>query len=883
MCVRLNRLCLYAALLLAAGVSRAQIIINEADVNQPGADAAEFIELYNLGGDAASLDDLTLVLYNGTSNSVYAAFDLSGFSTRSDGYFVLGNAALAPDIALPSDALRNGVDAIALYIAPASRFPEGEFITTDGLVDALVYATGQGESLALLSLQNPGQEQVDEDSLGTSDAVSMQRCPDGSGGARNTLTYKLSNPSPGAPNDCASLLDIRINEVDCDQAGAPDAAEFIELYDGGTGNTPLDHYVVVLYNGGDDSVYAAYDLDGEKTDPTGYFLLGAAGLTPEVVLPSGMIQDGADAIALYIGDAEDFLIGSGVAMNGIVDAIVYGTGNATDNGLLPVLNDGEPQVNENAESTKDLDSMQRCPNGGGDKRSTSGYVVAEPTPRSANECPASAPVAAFTWSPQPVYAGEPTNFVDRSTGPPTGWQWTFNGSEAGISFVQNPTGIVFGMDAIGSQIVQLSVSNPQGTDTAFTVIQVLDPAPTAAGIIVAPQSATICQNLSFIAYGVLGRGEIEIVWNMLNTAGTSVFQANGNPLRFAISGAIAPGAYRARLRIFSDSFGSFETFSPFFNVKAATAPTLTLTTPVQATNLPSVQISVEASTELAWLELTGFTVSNGTLQELFGWGDAFTFRVVPTAEGPVTVQANTGAGVDTCDLETQASNVIAFQYDVTPPAPILAREVPGPATTAPIAFVLSSTEPLSTPEIADFTVENGSVAEILVDGFNYLINVTPVASGTVTVNVASGVLFDLAGNPYLAPLSALVEYAPITSPYHTTDRDQDNIISIDELLRVIQFYNSLGLHCEVGTEDNYAVGMGDTNCTPHEADYAPQDWFISLDELLRIIQFYNSLGYYRCGGDTEDGFCAGRRPRGKRRRTCAFLAVASRCAALPAA
>ena len=854
--VCLSRVCLYAVLLFAAAIGRAQIIINEADVNQPGADAAEFIELYNLGGNAASLDDLTLVLYNGTSNTVYAAYDLSGLSTRENGYFVLGSAALAPDVVLPNNSVRNGVDAVALYIAPVSRFPEGEFITTDGLVDALVYATGQGENLALLALLNAGQAQVDEDALGTSDAVSMQRCPDGSGGARNTLTYKLSNATPGAPNDCASLLDIRINEVDCDQVGSPDASEFIELYDGGDGNTPLDHYVIVLYNGGDDSVYAAYDLDGEKTDANGYFLLGSAGLAPEVVLPNGTIQDGADAIALYIGDAVDFEIGGDLVLTGIVDAIVYGTGNATDNGLLPLLNDGEPQVNENTESTKDLDSMQRCPNGGGEKRSTSGYVVAEPTPRSANECPASAPVAAFAWSPQPVYAGEPINFVDRSTGPPTSWQWTFNGSEAGISFVQNPTGIVFGMDAIGSQIVQLSVTNTRGTDAEFAAIQILDPAPTAAGIIVAPQSATACQDLTLIAFGVLGRGQLDITWDLLNAGGTSVYQATGNPLVFTIPSAASPGAYRARLRIVSD-YGNFESFSSFFNVKAATAPTITLSSPVQSTNLGNVQISVSASSELSGINLGEIAVTNGTLHDLLGSGETFTFRVIPTAEGLVTLQANAGAGQDVCGVDTAASNAISFEYDVTQPAPILAREVPGPATTAPVAFVLSSTEPLSTPEIADFSVENGSVAEILIDGFNYIINVTPVTSGTVTLSIASGVLADLAGNPYLAPLSASVEYAPITSPYHTTDRDQDNVISIDELLRVSQFYNSLRLHCEAGTEDNLAVGAGDTNCTPHEADYAPQDWFISLDELLRIIQFYNSLGYYRCGGDTEDGFCAG--------------------------
>jgi hypothetical protein len=85
---------------------------------------------------------------------------------------------------------------------------------------------------------------------------------------------------------------------------------------------------------------------------------------------------------------------------------------------------------------------------------------------------------------------------------------------------------------------------------------------------------------------------------------------------------------------------------------------------------------------------------------------------------------------------------------------------------------------------------------------------------------------------------------------------------LSELLRVIQFYNSLGLHCADlpgDTEDGYVPGPGaNQGCAPYDTDYNPQDWVISLSELLRMIQFYNSLGYSYCPGmGTEDGFCPG--------------------------
>lgn len=93
-------------------------------------------------------------------------------------------------------------------------------------------------------------------------------------------------------------------------------------------------------------------------------------------------------------------------------------------------------------------------------------------------------------------------------------------------------------------------------------------------------------------------------------------------------------------------------------------------------------------------------------------------------------------------------------------------------------------------------------------------------------------------------------------PTHTADVDQDRVMDLLELLRVIQFYNSGHFHCETGTEDGYAPGAGDESCTAHAADYGPQDWAITIVELMRIIQFYNSGGYHN-DSSSVDGFGAG--------------------------
>lgn len=109
----------------------------------------------------------------------------------------------------------------------------------------------------------------------------------------------------------------------------------------------------------------------------------------------------------------------------------------------------------------------------------------------------------------------------------------------------------------------------------------------------------------------------------------------------------------------------------------------------------------------------------------------------------------------------------------------------------------------------------------------------------------------------LLPL-ALATFAS-AGTFHTLDTTQDGRIDLDELLRAIQFYNSLEYHCAAGTEDGYAPDTGVRDCIFHDLDIAPQDWRFSIDELLRAIQFYNSIGYAPTAG-TEDEFSLGTHP-----------------------
>ncbi|GAG24571.1 unnamed protein product, partial [marine sediment metagenome] len=183
---------------------------NEVDADQVSTDSAEFIELYDGGVGNTDLSGLTLVLYNGSDNLSYLAFDLDGQSTGGDGYFVLcGNAAnvancdlnVSPD----TNLIQNGEDAVVLLEGDAFDYPNDAALPADGdIVDAIVYETGSDTDSGLLVLLNAGQGVVDEGGGGGSVVDSNQRCANGSGGARNTDTYTQALPSPGAENNCAA-------------------------------------------------------------------------------------------------------------------------------------------------------------------------------------------------------------------------------------------------------------------------------------------------------------------------------------------------------------------------------------------------------------------------------------------------------------------------------------------------------------------------------------------------------------------------------------------------------------------------------------------------------------------------------------------------------
>ncbi|MBN2869292.1 MAG: endonuclease, partial [Flavobacteriaceae bacterium] len=170
---------------------------------------------------------------------------------------------------------------------------------------------------------------------------------------------------------------VVINELDCDTPGI-DYGEFVELKSA-TPNFPLDGYVLVFFNGstsGGDSSYFALDLDGAVSDINGLLLIGSDTVTPypQVFIGENLIQNGADAVAIYQGNDFDFPIGTLATQTNLVDALVYDTSDSDDTVLMSLLGVTE-QINEGPGNN--TNSIQRNNDGS--------YTSTTPTPRQLND------------------------------------------------------------------------------------------------------------------------------------------------------------------------------------------------------------------------------------------------------------------------------------------------------------------------------------------------------------------------------------------------------------------------------------------------------------------------------------------------------------------
>ncbi len=194
------------------------VVINEWVSNDISTDDYEFIELCGTPGE--SLDGLSVILIEGESSKgmIDRVVGLTGYSIGANGYFVIGDPNVLPDIEMAPGFIENGGNTIVLVSGLLQ--PLGTDIDTDDdcvedlpigtVIDAVSYGYGYAAADCITYY---GAVPVGPD--GNYDPAGGARCCDCTGewamiclngteptGPGCEDPYLVGFATPGAPNDC---------------------------------------------------------------------------------------------------------------------------------------------------------------------------------------------------------------------------------------------------------------------------------------------------------------------------------------------------------------------------------------------------------------------------------------------------------------------------------------------------------------------------------------------------------------------------------------------------------------------------------------------------------------------------------------------------------
>ncbi len=134
------------------------------------------------------------------------------------------------------------------------------------------------------------------------------------------ISFETARGQDTTTTETASITINRVGSNTSD--GVP---SFIELTDGGRGNTTLDLHWLVFFASAEPTVLVAYPLDGLSTDDDG---LIAFGIDEEeyaaIRLADATLATGADAVGVYMSPDPELPAGAALSQDALIDFVVYG-------------------------------------------------------------------------------------------------------------------------------------------------------------------------------------------------------------------------------------------------------------------------------------------------------------------------------------------------------------------------------------------------------------------------------------------------------------------------------------------------------------------------------------------------------------------------------
>ncbi len=204
---------------------------------------------------------------------------------------------------------------------------------------------------------------------------------------------------------------------------------------------------------------------------------------------------------------------------------------------------------------------------------------------------------------------------------------------------------------------------------------------------------------------------------------------------------------------------------------AAAGPTATISSSTGAvTNLTPIPVTIQFSAAVSGLTVGDLVVRNATVADFptGTMGTTYSFKLVPTGPGPVTLDVPAGAAVDAQNRPNTAAATLRRVFDPSGPTGVMTSIANYLTYDRTIPVVVLFSEPVTGFDATKIDVTNGTVANFQGSGARYVFDLVADDLGVVTANIAAGAARDAAGNPSAALPTLSRDYRIIPTASVTT-------------------------------------------------------------------------------------------------------------------
>ncbi|MGK4567508.1 beta strand repeat-containing protein [Flavobacterium sp. 3HN19-14] len=187
----------------------------------------------------------------------------------------------------------------------------------------------------------------------------------------------------------------------------------------------------------------------------------------------------------------------------------------------------------------------------------------------------------------------------------------------------------------------------------------------------------------------------------------------------------------------------------FSRTSDRTSPTVSITSSASSvTNTNPIPVTVTFSEAVSNFVAGDVVIGNGTISGFSGGNGVavYTFNVVPSGNGTVTVNVASGVANDAAGNNNTAATQLSRTFDNTQPTVSMTSAAGNPTNTAAIPVTVTFSESVTGFDSSDISPGNGSISGFSGSGASYSFTLTASSNGTVTANIVGGIAFDAAGN-----------------------------------------------------------------------------------------------------------------------------------------